>query len=146
MNAIEEMANRLKRLQVQLPDAVGEMIAENGGVILDLQTEQLYAGKDSEGNDIQPPYSPFTVQIKRAKGQPTDRVTLKDEGDFYAGMFLSGGNRGQFAIGNRDQKTTKLTRKYGEEILGLNDNSLQRLIDDQIKPEIGGKALQVFNA
>jgi len=28
-------------------------------------------------------YSPFTVIIKGKKGQPTDRVTLKDTGGFY---------------------------------------------------------------
>lgn len=115
---------------------VGELLEQNAHRIEDLQTEQLWQGIDSEGKPITPAYSPFTVQIKKAKGQPTDRVTLKDEGDFYRGMFLSGGNAGNYAIGSKDQKTKKLQTKYGEEILGLTDDSKQVIIDDILRVEL----------
>lgn len=136
---IAELNNIIQRfaaLKRELPDLVGELLEENAHFIEDLQTEQLWQGIDSEGKRITPAYSPFTVQIKKLKGQPVDRVTLKDEGDFYRGLFLNGGNAGNYAIGSRDQKTAALQRKYGEEILGLTDDSKQTIIDDILRPEL----------
>ena len=54
----------------------------------DLQREQLFSGINAEGDPIEPEYSPRTVAIKKKKGQPTDRVTLRDTGDFYKGVFM----------------------------------------------------------
>ena len=47
---------------------------------------QLFDGLDKEGKEIVNEqggkYSPTTVRIKQEKGQPTDRVTLRDTGDW----------------------------------------------------------------
>ena len=53
--------------------------------IIKLNTiEQLFKkGVDNENKAIEPAYTPTTVSIKKSKGQPTNRVTLKDTGDFY---------------------------------------------------------------
>ncbi len=52
-----------------------------------LNHEQLQGGVDALGQTIVTiggsPYRPQTVLIKRKKGQPTNRVTLKDTGEFY---------------------------------------------------------------
>lgn len=140
----QQLAANLLELKNTLPDIMGKLIKENAHVVEDLQTDQLNAGMDSEGNPIGPPYRPLTVTLKKAKGQPYDRVTLKDEGDFHAGLFLSGGAKNQFAIGSSDPKTGKLQAKYGDEILGLNEASQHRLIDDLLRPEIGTEALKVL--
>ena len=133
---LQDIIQRFAALKRDLPDLVGGLLEENAPFIEDLQTEQRWRGIDSEGNPITPAYSPFTVQIKKLKGQPVDRVTLKDEGDFYKGMFLSGGNAGNYAIGNRDQKLNRLKSKYGEEILGLTADSKQTIIDEILRPEL----------
>ena len=45
--------------------------------------DQLYdRGIDSDGKTLGD-YSPYTIIQKEKKGQPTDRVTLFDEGDLY---------------------------------------------------------------
>lgn len=52
--------------------------------------EQLYEqGINRLGVDIMDyaPYSPVTIEIKKALGQPTNRVTLRDEGDFESSFF-----------------------------------------------------------
>lgn len=141
----EHLAQNLRQLKAGLPDLIGQLIAENAHVIEDLQTAQMDAGLDSEGKRIEPDYSPFTVQIKRAKGQPYDRVTLKDSGSFHAGMFLTGGANNQFSIGSRDPKSKKLQDKYGEEIFGLNEDSQQQLIDDHLRPELPERVKKVLN-
>jgi len=54
--------------------------------IAELNRKQLYSGKDSAGVKMVPPYATSTKKYKRKKGQPVNRVTLKDRGDFYASI------------------------------------------------------------
>jgi hypothetical protein len=99
-------------------------------LVLDLnRDEQLYdEGQDATGRPITPRYTPFTVSIKRLKGQPTDRVTLKDTGAFYRSFDINYGPD-YFEIVSKDRKTRKLQKKYGDQILGLDPDSLQLIID-----------------
>jgi len=100
--------------------------------IIRMNTRRLYQlGQYTTGEDIadRVPYKPLTIQLKRAKGQPTDRVTLKDTGDFHASIYLSFDTTKMTVMAD-DPKTAKLVRKYGYEILGLTE---QNLIDLQAK-------------
>lgn len=56
--------------------------------VVDLNTnKQLYEdGVNNVGirlDSMAGGYTQYTIEIKQQKGQPTDRVTLKDSGDFY---------------------------------------------------------------
>jgi len=112
-------------------------------LIVTLNTEdQLFKkGEDALGNEITPEYTPFTVELKQAKGQPTDRVTLKDTGDFYKSFLAHVDNSGDIIISadpiKIDEQTgleTNLTIKYGREIIGLNQHSLDILNEKIILP------------
>ncbi|WP_428668104.1 hypothetical protein [Runella sp.] len=91
--------------------------------IEDLNIEQLNAGQDATGHAITPPYVPFTIIHKQAKNQPTDRVTLKDEGSFHKSIFVKT-HQNAFEMDATDPKTAALVGKYGEEILGLTDKNI----------------------
>lgn len=91
--------------------------------IEDLNTDQLNAGQNAKGQPIRPPYRPLTVVIKQAKGQSTNRVTLKDEGDFHKSIFVKT-HQNAFELEATDPKTAALTDKYGEEILGLTEANI----------------------
>lgn len=91
--------------------------------IEDLNTDQLNAGLSANGQRITPPYVPFTVAIKQAKNQPSDRVTLKDEGDFHKSIFVKT-HQNAFEMDATDPKTPALVGKYGEAILGLTDRNI----------------------
>jgi hypothetical protein len=91
--------------------------------------EQLYAaGVRSDGSDIEPPYTPFTVRLKGFRGQPTDRVTLRDTGDFHRSFRLEF-NADEFEIVAGDIKEQRLKAKYGDLILGLTEANTQKLIE-----------------
>jgi len=91
--------------------------------ILDLNRRQMFAGNDANENPITPEYTPFTVFLKEEKGQPTDRVTLNDTGEFYSSMFLQPFGD-EFEVQATDSKTTSLREKYGIDILGIADSDL----------------------
>lgn len=118
---------------------VQQIIWDNDAYIIDLNAEnQLYEqGVNNLGVDISDymPYSPLTIEIKEAKGQPTNRVTLRDEGDFEASFYLEVSDK-QFEIKASDFKTEALIKKYGRQILGLTPENINRVIWDYIYPDL----------
>lgn len=130
IDQIRQLRNNVEQWQTSLPDVVLESVKDNEGQIIELNTdEQLFLqGIDSEGQAITPGYTPFTVSIKRGKGQPTDHVTLRDTGDFHRSFKISYGTDA-FAIYADDPKAQKLENKYGAEIFGLTDENVDETIE-----------------
>lgn len=145
MKLIEDLRDRVKRFNDRLANGtyIKAIIEENDGYIIDMNTEQqLYEqGVNTYGVKIMDykPYQPLTIRIKKEKGQPIDRVTLRDTGDFQSSFYLEVGNE-QFEIKANDWKTDDLIKKYGREILGLTDEHIAELIWDFIYPDILEKA------
>lgn len=132
--SIEAKIKALKDFQSKVGEIVIELTKEYKAEIIDMNTAQLEKGKEATGLSITPDYTPFTVRIKRSKGQPTDRVTLRDTGDFYKDFNIIF-KPTHFLIFSDDEKEEKLERKYGKEIFGLADENLQDLIE-LVKPDL----------
>lgn len=136
MGKIQDIINKLRKdgsVEAQEKSLL-TIIRANQADALDLNLAQLFGGNDSEGKEITPGYSPFTRMIKRAKGQPDDRVTLKDEGDFYQSFKLEA-QKFPLMFDAKDSKTPKLIEKYGEDIFGLDNKSKEIFVED-IKPQV----------
>ena len=120
-----------------------DIIWNNDAYIVDMNAEeQLFEqGINRLGVDIMDyrPYTPLTIAIKEEKGQPTNRVTLRDEGDFESSFFLEVGDK-QFEIKASDFKTEDLIKKYGRQILGLTNENIAKLIWQYIYPDLLTKA------
>lgn len=118
---------------------IQNIIWDNEAYIVDLNAEeQLFEqGINRLGVEISDyaPYSPVTIAIKEAKGQPTNRVTLRDEGDFESSFYIEAGDK-QFEIKASDFKTEDLIKKYGRQILGLTDENISILIWKYIFPDL----------
>lgn len=116
-----------------------DIIWSNDAYIVDMNAEeQLFErGINRLGVEIMDyaPYTPVTIDIKKALGQPTNRVTLRDEGDFESSFFLEVGDK-QFEIKASDFKTEDLIKKYGRQILGLTDENIAILIWQYIYPDL----------
>jgi hypothetical protein len=108
--------------------------------IIQLNTQdQLYQqGIDSKGKKLRSGsisaiinnevYALMTIAIKEAKGQPTDRVTLKDEGDFYRSWSVEATDD-EFIISAKTLKEDgDLIDDWGEDIIGLTDENLEIII------------------
>jgi hypothetical protein len=99
----------------------------------------MFEGKRADGTSIEPPYSEVTRMIKRAKGQPVNRVTLKDEGDFHRSIQVEK-QGGEFVMDATDFKTSRLVNKYGGNIFGFTDPNL-----DLVRETIKNDVLQIGN-
>jgi hypothetical protein len=110
--------------------------------IEELNRDQLWQGTKSDRTKIIPPYAPSTIRRKKKKGQPYNRVTLKDTGQFYASIQAFVDQSG-INISSTDFKTKFLKGRYGKEILGLSFPSIEILID-LIKPDVIFKTCLTF--
>ncbi len=134
MEALRKLVNNVINLDIN--EILSELWLDVSiqKTILDLNREdQLFdKGIDSLGISLESiggAYSPVTVQIKRSKGQPTDRVTLKDTGDFYETFRIKVGPTFFDIDADPKKDETDLFVEWGEDILGLTDESLEILQD-----------------
>lgn len=116
-----------------------DAVLDNEDVIVELITEEQLFEQGIRGDEVfiadYAPYSPLTVQIKQAKGQPTDRVTLRDEGDFHDSFFIKVGSD-HFEVKASDSKTEKLRREFGDEIMEFTDENVNEIIWSYIYPAL----------
>lgn len=118
---------------------IRKVIEDNDAEICDMNAqEQLYEqGINRLGVDISDyaPYSPITIDIKKLKGQPTNRVTLRDEGDFHSSFYVVATDT-SFEVKAKDAKAEHLLSKYGQQILGLTRENLITLVHEYIYPNL----------
>jgi hypothetical protein len=115
---------------------------------LNRQSQLFAKGENSEGEklfDIGGGYSDLTIQLKSDKGLPTDKATLFDEGDFYESfkIFVS---KTQIEItANPFKDGVSLFERWGEEVLGLNEESLDKL-RERVLPLIQEEVLRILTS
>jgi hypothetical protein len=140
---LDQLAAAFKRIDGALKAQVADTVRDNTAFLEDANTAQLATGKDSDGADIVPEYADLTIALKQVKGQPTDRVTLRDEGDFYTSIVARlGGN--QFEMVATDAKAPALLEKYGEQVLGIPDATLEEFRQDYVKPDLQQKTREIL--
>lgn len=137
------IAALLRKVEAFDPESIAiQSIEETKEAIADLNAEQLYAGKRKDGSDITPEYSERTKEIKREKGQPTDRVTLRDTGAFYMGLRVDVQGE-DVKVYSTDEKSDDLFKKYAtktKNIFGLNPQYKGEYIREVLKKRFISKA------
>lgn len=130
---------RLRAFKDNLPMYLEDIIRDKEDVIVSaIADDQLYRrGINGRGEKIMSymPYAPKTIRIKKRKGQPTTRVTLRDTGAFHKSMYVVFDSEG-FYITASDKKTQNLVEKYGEEIFRLTDKNFTRIIRSHVRKEL----------
>lgn len=138
LNSILGLLSAVETVERNLNDGVytRKALEQNQQKIVDLNVEQLYEyGVNSLGIQIDTyqPYTPYTVRVKKEKGQPYDRVTLRDTGDFHKSFEVVFDPTG-FYITATDYKTEELIEKYGSKIFGLTPENKQELVAEYVLP------------
>lgn len=135
--------------KVDLSFLIENSLIETAPDYVDLQRAQMFSGILSDGKEIQrigakyKGYSPRTIREKEKKGQPTDRITLKDTGDFQFEVFADARAEGIIAD-SADEKSIKLQQDYGPKIFGLADPSKQSYIG-KVRPVFIDQIIQDLN-
>ena len=91
-------------------------------------TSQLYNfGINSEGKSIGE-YSDNTIQIKAFNGQPVDRVTLYDTGEFYESFIVIANQKGFKITADPIKEDSNLFEDWGKNIVGLTKENEELLL------------------
>ncbi|MCG9970992.1 hypothetical protein [Christiangramia crocea] len=122
----------------ELTEVAQKSVKNNEGIITALNTANLFSGKnalDQSLDSIGGKYKPITVEIKKEKGQPYNRTTLRDTGDFYEGFFV--GFKGTtWEVESEDSKRDKLVERYGKDIFGNTPKDEKTINDKHILPDL----------
>lgn len=141
---LDSLIEKVSNLDSSITRLIQEAVKENEVWICKLNTEdQLYEkGINSDGVALSSyqPYTTTTTLIKRSKGQPYNRVTLRDEGDFHRSFFIIFMEDG-FFIDSDDPKMQALAEKYSSDsakfnIFGLTDYNVETVAWDIVYPEL----------
>lgn len=136
MDRITSLIGKLEDYRDNIYSYLEAATIEAEDTIIDMNISQLYdSGERRDGKKITPEYAPKTVAIKKKKGQPTNRVTLRDTFDWQASFWVQFYPDG-FEIKASDWKTERLTQKYGDEILGLQDEMVKYLCETFYLPRL----------
>ena len=138
---MKSLWRKLERVYFGLDPLIEKKVQANERFIVKMNAAQMYAGKDRNGNDIQPAYKPYTIRMKRLKKQPTDRVTLRDKGNFHFKHLQVFAMYNSFAIdtslgSQRPYGFLMSEKRYGEDILGLNDKNMEIFFNKKLRKPI----------
>lgn len=134
---IDQIINNTEALNIA--QVIQDSVSETTEELKNYQQQQMFFGSDSEGQPIRrldgkyAVYAPLTEFIKAQKGQPFDRVTLRDTGSFYRGIQVRV-QPGKVMISSMDEKQDSLIERYGATILGLNAEYSQIYSENDLKP------------
>lgn len=121
MATVKDVFRRVSNFQQSQSKIMNDCITDSSETILDANRDQMFEGMDKNGKEIIPEYKPMTIDIKKEKGQPTDRVTLKDTGEWHRSLFMKV-EGGKVFIDSQHELTDELLAKYdrgAETILGI---------------------------
>lgn len=140
--SIRNLVYRLRKFKDILNDELKNEIMKHEDVIIQMVVrDQLYdQGIEGRGISIMSyqPYTARTMQIKQKKGQPYDRVTLRDTGEFYSSLHVEFDDDG-FYVTSTDDKAKYLLARYGKTIFRLTNQNFTELLRNYIRPELQQK-------
>lgn len=96
-------------------------------------TDQLFEkGIDREGRELDEiggGYSPFSIEKKKAKGLPTDRITLFDDGPFFESWRVDSATIEITISANIARIGEENYNRFGRKIVGLTNENIQKIIN-----------------
>jgi hypothetical protein len=132
---LRQLGEKLRQVSFQSNEKDLLLIVEaHEATAVDLNILQMDDGRTALDQRIKPEYAPITIEFKQLKGQPFNKVTLEDEGNFKRGMFMNA-ERWPIMFSSTDFKVDLITTKYGEDVFGLTKKSISSL-GVEIKPEV----------
>ena len=134
MQALLTLGKNVKELNsnINIGALINEIIKNEGldDYILDLNSiDQLFDKGINKDNVVVGFYSKATESINPKK-KAGSHFTFKDTGDFFRSFGLTYESDGIVINADGQKKNDNLFVKYGDNILGLTDENLQKLINE----------------
>jgi len=134
--------NLKKSLKFNIYSLLDEVFKTNQvqSTMIEFNQDQLKAGYDSTGQFINTsggsPYRLYTVKIKQTKGQPVNKVTLYDTGEFYKTFKVKIVKDGYLITANFEKEDGSILDNFSNnfDFMGLDNEGIQELTEQFILP------------
>lgn len=140
MSTIREKFNLVSNFEQSQEKIAVDCIKDTSELILDANRKQMLLGLDKLGNEIIPPYKPFTRERKIEQERDPDVVTLYDTGEWHRSLFMEV-KQPTIIIDSNHELTNELMTKYNktETVLGI-----PRSQKENINESIMDKFINIF--
>lgn len=134
---LRDLKKAVREMQDVLHPTLAQVFDANKSVIKNYNTQlQLYdKGINAMNISLRPAYAASTKRYKVKRRQPTDRVTLKDTGDFYSSIEIIA-EADRLIIETDIEYGRFLVSRYGKDILGITNMNLTDFYNKYIKEEL----------
>ncbi len=137
MGTVSRFNAKLLELKNSINKSIQNSISTNKAVLIEQQTGgQFDKGQDSQGIQFVPKYAFSTKVAKRRKGQPTDRVTLKDTGKLYNNIEIQAQTTQAIITANVEYFKYLITHYDKNTILGIQTEAMKDFLNKFTLPEI----------
>tara|TARA_R110000851_G_scaffold108617_1_gene230034 strand:- start:19199 stop:19642 length:444 start_codon:yes stop_codon:yes gene_type:complete len=144
MNSIFQKQQRfVGALEKTLMAELERTINEFGFVLKDFVTnKQLFReGIDGDGEKLEG-YKRTTIRIKLRKGDPVDRTTLRDEGDFHNSITIDAFPE-RFEVSSNVTHDKYIIERYGSSVLKITNENFREFMENyfiqNLKKQINGR-------
>lgn len=135
---VNQLRRAMEKFDIVAEESLEAVIRQIEPLIIQIVTEeQMYErgekSVDGEPAPIVPPYRPRTIRRKMKKGQPYDRVTLRDTGKFHRSLRVHYTTNGFYVYSPSGAvKYSKyLESRYGKEIYGIQTDYLRMVMREE---------------
>lgn len=132
---MDELIRIQKAIQLLLNNwdsLVHKFILSNEPLFVDTVHSQLEKGEAGDGSKLDTYSTPDYSRFKKAIGSMSSPIAdLKLTGDFYGGMIMNN----NLEIFSTDWKNNLLKQMWGDDIMEVQDNNLDKIITEQILPD-----------
>ena len=137
MGTVSRFNAKLLELKNSINKSSQNSISTNKAVLIEQQTNgQFDKGQDSQAIQFVPQYAFSTKEAKRRKGQPTDRVTLKNPGKLYGNIDKQAQTTQAIISANVEYFKYLVTHYDKNTILGIQSEAMKEFLKEFTLPEI----------
>lgn len=87
-----------------------------------------------DGNNVKlPGYRRTTIRLKIAKGDPVDRTTLRDSGEFYSHIQVDAFSD-RFEVSSNVSHDVHIIKRYGKDVLKISNENIQEFMQTYFIP------------
>jgi hypothetical protein len=141
---IAGVKSKVSQIEKAIYPTLKDVFTKYDNVIKETNTqEQLFnLGQDAKSDSLGS-YAESTKRIKIRKRQPIDRVTLKDTGAFYDSITVIA-TPNEVIIETSIEYAQWLVKRYGKDILGIQDVFLNDFYLKYIVPELDNEINKII--
>lgn len=132
---LDDTKNALNEIKSSINSSLQQSFNNNQDQAKELNRSQMFAGIKIDDSAIFPPYAKSTISYKIRKGQPTDRVTLRDTGEFYNNLQINA-KPDEVVFSSPTSYSAYIFTKYNREsnVLGLTMENMRVFYEQFTKP------------